>query len=158
SNHYNQTRTEYYRQLDQASRSESGVISFMEYAISGLVDGLRSQLEHIRIQQLHVIWRDYVYEQFRDRNSRADTRRRHLILDISPLTEPVPLARLREVTPRVAAAYATKSSRTLARDLKVLRQMGLIEVGADGVSARRELILAFLPVRGGQMGDDDQEK
>jgi len=35
SNHYNQTRTEYYRQLDRASRSGGDVVPFVEYAVRG---------------------------------------------------------------------------------------------------------------------------
>lgn len=41
SNHYNTTRTEYYRQLDAASRSGGRVLPFVEYALERLVDGLR---------------------------------------------------------------------------------------------------------------------
>src|SRR5258708_25331431 len=44
SNHYNLTRTEYYRQLDRASGSKGEYIPFVEYAVQGFVDGLRQQL------------------------------------------------------------------------------------------------------------------
>jgi len=158
SNHYNQTRAEYYRYLDRASRAEDGVISFIEYAVTGLVDGLRSQLEVIRGQQLRVIWNDYIHELFEDKNSRADTRRLQLILDISAQDAPISPAKVRELSPRTAAAYATKTPRTLSRDLRALHEMRLIEVSDEGLYANRALILSFLPVRGGTPIDDEEEE
>ena len=154
SNHYNQTRTEYYRQLDRASRSGGDVVAFLEYAVAGFVDGLKAQLDLIRRQQLRIIWRDYVHERFRGRDSPADTRRRHLVIDLSERNEPIPVGKVRELSPRVAQAYATKTLRTLSRDLDLLRHMELIRIGADGVQARREIILTFLPVRVGQWPSD----
>ena len=83
SNHYNQTRAEYYRQLDQASKSGGEIAPFIEYAVRGFVDGLREQLETIRTQQWDVFWRDFVYEKFRSQNSKAATRQRYLALDLA---------------------------------------------------------------------------
>ena len=40
SNHYNQTRAEYYRQLDRASKSGGELAPFLEYAARGFVDGI----------------------------------------------------------------------------------------------------------------------
>jgi DNA-binding HxlR family transcriptional regulator len=40
-----------------------------------------------------------------------------------------------------------RTGRTLFRDLKELEQTGLIERTAEGVRAKREIILAFLPWR-----------
>ena len=42
SNHYNETRLEYYRQLDAASKSGGDLTSFIGYAVQGFVDGLKS--------------------------------------------------------------------------------------------------------------------
>jgi Fic family protein len=62
SNHYNETRSEYYRQLDMASRSGGDVIPFIRYAMQGFVDGLRDQINLVRDQQLHVAWINFVYD------------------------------------------------------------------------------------------------
>lgn len=147
SNHYNQTRSEYYRQLDQASQSGGEVLPFLNYAVQGFVDGLRSQLEVIRFQQWDVAWENYVHEKFQHRTSPSDVRRRHLLLDLSDREEPVPFGKLREVSPRVAAAYATKTAKTLSRDLSALIEMDLLELTSDGYRAKRETILAFLPLQ-----------
>ena len=147
SNHYNQTRSEYYRQLDQASQSRGEPLPFINYALRGFVDGLRSQLEVIRDQQWHVAWENYVHDRFRGRNSESEVRKRHLVLDLSEIDDPIPLAKLREVSARVAAAYAKKTLKTLSRDVISLMDMGLIEQTADGYRANKEAILAFLPLR-----------
>lgn len=148
SNYYNQTRTEYYRQLDSSSRSGGDVLPFITYAVAGFLEGLRSQLAFIRSQQWEVAWRDYAHEMFSNKASPSDTRRRHLILDLSTQSDPVSFANLRKISPRVAAAYATRTDKTLSRDLSALEEMGLLLKTQDGFyRAKKEAILAFLPPR-----------
>ncbi|MCK4373923.1 MAG: Fic family protein, partial [Candidatus Brocadiae bacterium] len=155
SNHYNQTRTEYYRQLDVATRSGGDVIPFLMYAVDGFLDGLRSQLEIIRQQQWDVAWRNYVHECFRDRTTASEVRRRHLVLDLSRSSEPVPISELPELSTRLAAAYAGKTRKTLTRDVRALQAMGLLAADKRGVWARRELIRGFLPVTAVQDQQDE---
>jgi Fic family protein len=147
SNHYNETRGEYYRQLDRASRSGGDVLSFLHYAVRGLVDQLAAQLEVIREQQWDVTWRSYVHERFKDATG-AGIRQRHLVLDLTTargddwvLHKEIPL-----LTPRLATVYANKTAKTLTRDINALVKLGLIDSSAGKVRARREVILAFLPV------------
>lgn len=147
SNHYNQTRTEYYRQLDQASKSGGNVIPFLTYGVRGFTEGLRAQLEVIRNQQWTVAWENYVYEIFRSKAGNKHERRRTLLLDLSTQAAPVPLAKLAEISPRVAAFYSRLSDKTLFRDVKALLADDLVRVEAEGVRANREVILAFLPTR-----------
>ena len=149
SNHYNETRTEYYRQLDIASQPGRGPVGFFLYALEGFVDGLRDQLRVIRDQQSQVAWANYVHGEFRDRVSPADIRRLHLVLDLSQQDEPVPLRDLRLLTPRLAVAYADKTSKTLTRDINLLEEKGLVERTAEGlIYANKNVILAFLPIAG----------
>lgn len=147
SNHYNQTRAEYYRRLDEASRSGGNVIPFIRYAVEGFVEGLRSQLQVVKAQQMDVMWQNYVHDSFRDRPGAAAIRQRRLVLDLSARSEPVALNKLTEISPRIAREYAHKTSRTLLRDLRILREMKLINRDKRGFSANKELILAFLPAR-----------
>ena len=147
SNHYNQTRAKYYQQLDYASKSGGDILPFIEYAVQGFVDGLREQLLIVREQQRMVSWTNYVHWIFRDRKRIADRRQRDLVLDLSVRSEPVPVGKLGELTPRIAKAYASKTGRTLARDLADIEKLGLIERSPDGIRAKREMILAFLPWR-----------
>ena len=147
SNHYNVTRREYYRQLDYSSQSDGGLMPFVEYALQGFVDGLKEQLTVIRDQQWDVTWRNFVHEKFKDKNSEADVRKRHLVLDLSRQDKPVPLSKLNEISPRVAGAYSRKTHKTLIRDVNELKSMGLVEQTPAGIHARKDIILAFLPGR-----------
>ncbi|MDA2914522.1 Fic family protein, partial [Acidobacteriia bacterium AH_259_A11_L15] len=147
SNHYNQTRSEYYRLLDQSSHSGGEVLPFLMYAVQGFLDGLQSQLDVIRYQQWDIAWRNYVHEAFKDKSSQSSARRRRLVLDLSRQPEPVPLAKLPEISPKVAAAYAQKTTKTLSRDLNALLQMDLVEKTKGGFRARKEIVLRFLPPR-----------
>lgn len=147
SNHYNQTRAEYYRQLDYASKSGGEIAPFLGYAVRGFVDGLREQLEKIWTQQWDVVWRNFVHERFQSRNSRSDTRQRHLALDLGDGEEWTEIGKIPELTPRLAKAYAGKTSKTVQRDLNALVEMGLILRDGRKVRARCELILAFLPLQ-----------
>jgi len=155
SNHYNLTRTEYYRRLDQASRSDDGVLSFITYAVEGLRDGLKQQIETIWKQQWDITWRNYVHEFFRDQHSETMVRRRHLVLDLSQSKEPVSLSALPEMSTRLAQAYARKTRRTLIRDVNAVVHAGLVVPTPDGYRANRELILAFLPQRARSGVDED---
>lgn len=80
SNHYNQTRAEYYRQLDRPSGSNGDILPFITYAVRGFVDGLRSQLELIRQQQLDVAWEAHVHDVFDGATTTVAVRRRHLVI------------------------------------------------------------------------------
>jgi Fic family protein len=149
SNHYNQTRTEYYRQLDAASKSGGAVMPFMQYAVTGFVDGLREQIRHVKQQQLDVVWRNYVHETFKDRDGAADQRKKRLVLDLSEKLEAVDLSQIVELSPRVALVYARKTRRTLLRDISELESMKLIVKADKGYTANKDLISAFLPIRKG---------
>jgi len=147
SNHYNQTRGEYYRQLAAASASGGDVIPFISYAVQGFVDGLREQLDRIRTKQWDVAWRNYVDEAFRDERTEPPTRQRNLVLDLSTREDWVAVADIPTLSPRLARAYAQKGTKTLSRDVNALIARGLIDKRGSRVRARRETILAFLPPR-----------
>lgn len=146
SNHYNETRSEYYRQLDRASASGGDVVPFLHYAILGFVDGIRSQLEYVRGQQWDDRWEQFIYETFGHTNTAARERQRLLVLELSKRDGPVPRMQLPRLAPELFVAYSG-TERMLSRDLNALRSLGLIERVPDGWRPRREQILAFLPIR-----------
>ena len=147
SNHYNLTRAEYYHQLELSSRTGGDVLPFLIYALKGFVDGLRTQVKNIRTHQWNLAWHSFVQERFRDRTSPSDKRRLQLVQDLSNQKKPVPLNILAEITTHTTRAYATKTPRTLTRDLNHLKKMGLIEFSKEGYRAMKEIILEFLPLR-----------
>lgn len=148
SNHYNETRAEYYRQLDRASRSGGDIRPFIRYAAEGFCHQLREQITIVRGEQVKVTWENFVHTQFKGKKSPADYRRRHLVLAISEHDEPVSIANLRRLDGEVAELYAGKTSRTVMRDLNELEQMGLVVRSGRGVRAAVvERISAFMPPR-----------
>ena len=146
SNHYNETRSEYYRQLDRASASGGDIVPFLRYAIRGFVDGIRLQLEYVKAQQWDDRWEQFVYETFGHTRTPAKERQRRLVLELSKLDTPVPRMQLPGLTPELFAAYSG-TERMLSRDLNALRSLGLIERVPAGWRPTREQILAFLPIR-----------
>jgi len=146
SDHYNRTRTAYYRHLERSSMDRRGVTDFLVYAVQGFVDSLREQLDLVRGQQLIVTWRDYVHETLHG-DSVTIRRRRHLVLDISTAGKPVPIHGLPEISGRVAKDYASRSSRTIVRDVRELILGGYLKRVEGGIVADIERIEAFLPAR-----------
>ena len=142
--HYNQTRTQYYRQLDRASKSGGDVIPFIRYALQGFKDGLDDQIQTIQAQQFHVYWINHVHHIFRDKVSATDIRRRQLVVDLTEATEHVPIVHLRYISPRIAEAYAGKTDRTIRRDVNALEKLGLVRRSYEGVEINRDLLSAFL--------------
>ena len=148
SNHYNLTRTEYYRQLDRASRSGGDVLPFLSYAAQGFVDGLVSQLEYIHRQQWKLAWENYVSAQLANLSSEIRERCFHLVMALSDQSnqkDHVPVRKLPELTPQAAAFYAKKTTKTLSRDISLLMKKELIGMSQTGVWAKKEVVLAFRP-------------
>lgn len=145
SNHYNLTRTEYYRQLDRSSKSGGDVLPFLSYAVQGFVDGLVAQLEYIHGQQWKLAWGNYVSAQLADLSSDIRERCSLMVMALSDHKDPVRVPRLPELNPRIAAFYARKTTKTLSRDISLLMKKGLIDMSQTGVRAKKETVLAFRP-------------
>jgi Fic family protein len=159
SNHYNETRTEYYRQLDYASKSKGDVGPFLRYAIQGLVDGLQAQLKEIGHEQLDIAWRNFVHEHFGNAKTPARLRQRKLILELSRQRRYVDFSELAELSPKIAAEYSRKTPKTLRRDVNALERDGLLLKEDGKYFPNRFLILAFKPANKdvglGRITDDE---
>lgn len=158
SNHYNFTRSEYYRQLDYASKSGGDVIPFISYAVTGLRDQIREQLKKVKYQQWHVAWTSYVYSRFKNKENPKDVRQLKLVLALSQIDSYVKRSDIRELSAEVALAYSKVEERTFYRDLKELVDDGLIGEHDGQYWACKELILAFLPrSRKGEVAEQVRE-
>ncbi len=146
SNHYNQTRTEYYRQLDAAGRQGSEV-GFIAYAVGGFVDQLRDQLDVIWRQQFEDRWEQYVYQRFGELRAQSDQRRLRLVLAVSreawQREAAIPRRELATLTPQLAQAYATKTDKTLTRDLNAISKLGLLHREKSGWMPADQAILGL---------------
>ncbi|WP_181832746.1 Fic family protein [Bosea caraganae] len=145
SNHYNRTRDEYYRQLDRASKNGGNLVPFIEYAIQGFIDQMRDQIKVIKQQLWDISWINYVYDKFGEDKTPSDRRQLKLILALGNKSEHIERPKLRLLTPEIAAEYAVKTSKTLSRDIGKLKSLGLISETKEGVRAKKEILLAFLP-------------
>jgi Fic family protein len=150
SDHYNLTRTEYYRELAKASASGGDLLPFIRYALRGFLDGIREQIARIREQQMRVAWENYVHDLFRKlKNSPTQKRRRELVFDLTDHSGWVEVAGIPLLTPKLAREYAAAGERMVQRDLNALASMHLISRRHGKVKANRHIIQAFLPSRVG---------
>ncbi|MDX3162452.1 Fic family protein [Streptomyces scabiei] len=148
SDHYNRTRTEYYRQLAMTSRKPYDITGFIRYGLQGFVDGLREQIEAIRGQQMMVTWQNFVHAQFDGAETPACLRQRRLVLDL-PWGVMTPTSEIPDLTPRLARDYADKGARTVPRDVNALVNRRLVIKAKNGraVMPYTDQLRAFLPVR-----------
>ena len=146
SNHYNQTRSEYYRQLRNASKGDGNVLPFVHYAVQGFVDGLRDQLQTIRAQQFGDRWEQYVYQQFGRATTPARLRQRQLVLEMSKVREVITRAELPTLSRGLLEMYGAKTGKTLTRDINAVMKMGLIRREGGGYVPNKGVIEAFLSV------------
>lgn len=148
SNHYNQTRTRYYQELDKTSKNGGDLTPFIRYALQGLLDGLKEQLAVVRAHQWDTAWVNYVHTQFKGKNTPASTRRRHVVLELSgqqdwsASIEDIPV-----LSRQLAREYSGMTDKCVARDINELVTMGLVRKSGRRVTVRKETILAFLPAR-----------
>lgn len=145
SNHYNKTRTAYYRELDRASKT-GDIYNFIRYSLVGLVDGLREQIHVIQEQQVRVAFTDLVYKKV-DPKTAAGKRRAHLLIDLaaSKQKDGVTLKELAFLTPRLSRSYAAKTEKTLTRDLNVMRGTELLLHSQGRWQVNLNSVRAFLP-------------
>lgn len=143
SDFYNQTRADYYRRLDAASK-RGDVAGFLDYSTKGFVDKLREQIAEVQEQQRQIAWADYVHEVMHDQPSgHAKDRRRDLALALpdTPLTQ----HEIVRLNIDLAIAYVG-SQRRLARDLGKLMELGLVKrVSRTTWASNIEVIDAFKP-------------
>ena len=144
SNHYNDTREEYYRHLELSWRKSDGVLSFLEYALEGFVDQLEDQIVQIRHSQIEGAWENYIHTQFAD--TAPEKRRKKMLLALSAEKGPVPKNRVLLLDTELSSMYEGKTMKTVTRDLSDLEKRGLIVEEKNLVRPAKERMLAFLPV------------
>ena len=147
SDHYNLTRTQYYRELAATSKSGGDIVPFISYALQGFLDGARQQIQVVRGQQMQVAWENYVHDRFRVfKSSTTHKRRRDVVLELSR-HDWMETSRIELLTPEITREYAAAGGRMVQRDLNAIAELGLIDRKHGKVRAKKELIQAFLPAR-----------
>lgn len=146
SNHYNLTRPEYYRHLENAKEKRS-LTEFIEYALLGLRDGLGQTLSIIQQSLFEVTWQKLIYEKFdaiREGKISEDVfkRQRRLALNI-PLNEQFTPSEIPNLSVPLARLYTAKmlSEKTISRDIDKLVELELVKKEAGNkLAANTDLI------------------
>jgi Fic family protein len=152
SNHYNNTREEYYRQLDLASK-ERCLSGFIRYAVMGFRDGLNEVLDVVQWNILKTTWHNYIYEVLDSKKAAGKTkaivkRRRNIALNF-PLDEFRDIESLLNTNPVMMKEYAKLSKATLRRDLLELEKLNLILKRDDKYQGNIEILKGFMPLKKG---------
>jgi Fic family protein len=148
SNFYNQTRTEYYRQLNNA-RKERDLSNFISYAVLGFRDGLEENLKIIQEGQMKIFWRNHVFESFSDVKYTKSTvfkRKRALMFSV-PIDTFLSPSEILVKDPEVTRQYSQLAKSTFEADLKELVDMKLLIKAEDKYLANTSNLLASLPER-----------
>ncbi|MDP3480942.1 MAG: Fic family protein [Desulfoprunum sp.] len=148
SNFYNETRNEYYRQLNNA-RTQKDLSDFISYAVQGFRDGLEENLKIIQEGQMKIFWRNHVFESFADVKHTKTTvfkRKRALMFSI-PINTLLTPSEILVKDPDVMREYSQFAKSTFETDLKDLVRMGLLIKADDKYLANTSKLLASLPER-----------
>ncbi|MBN1164082.1 MAG: Fic family protein [Candidatus Krumholzibacteriota bacterium] len=145
--YYHKTQQRYFALLTRVQQPPSGIMTFLEYALRGLGEGLGERFRSTLEDHEELVWDGYLRQLFGEHTKASTDRQRALVQDISRRGEPVPVGRIRQVSPRVAGLYAGLTDKTVSRDLNVLLDLGLVERSGRNIKARLELLREF-PSRG----------
>jgi Fic family protein len=148
SNHYNDTRTEYYRQLQYAS--ETGEIKeFIQYALLGFRDGLEKVIELIHNEQTELTWKNHVHDitekMQNDEKYQKTARRIRLLAYYIPADKFLSIEEIRILNIKIAKEYKELSPQTLRRDLELLKDKNLLKADKNKYRANHELLRSLIP-------------
>jgi Fic family protein len=145
SSHCNDTRDEYYRQLQSASESGGDITRFLNYCADGFVSGLTTQLSWVYERQFRLTWQEHVRANVTGRD--PDVReRRTLIAEALFNKGAVPKKRIGYLSTRLAELYAVCGDKTVSRDLRELVNIGLLRESDGGYIADTNALLSLLPL------------
>jgi Fic family protein len=148
SNHYNETRAEYYLQLQQATETGS-LTNFINYALQGFRDGLEEVLQVIHKSQIDMTWRNYVHDiintlQEEGKSSKTVYRIRQLAFHI-PNDRFVAIPEIKITNEKIYTCYKKLSDATLSRDLQILTEKNILERKKNMFRAKKEVLHSFFP-------------
>ena len=143
SNHYNNTRPQYYAHFDRARQSRN-LTSFIAYAIQGFCDGLKDVEAHLNEQMRELVWKDYVNDVLKQQTGLTGVRRRRL-RDLANILynaeNGMGTVHLIKLMP---AEYKGKDARVIKNDLDVLNDLHLILKDLEGRAAADKSMLDLM--------------
>jgi filamentation induced by cAMP protein fic len=155
SDYYNRSRGRYYQALKQASRTnnyEQGMANFIDYAVTGFVEGLQEQVASIENIQIHIAWESFINQTIAAHgHNETWARRRTLARNLPYITKGnvfIRKSNIRYANTELAKLYEGKSQKTMTRDLNALVECQLARQQGDYYASNIELMKAFLPHSG----------
>jgi Fic family protein len=149
SNHYNETRSEYYRQLQQTVEN-GNLTKFIAYALTGFRDGIEGVLEIIHASQIEMTWHNYVHDKIEE-SGKEQNKSEKILRRIRQLAYYIPadkyysLSEIRTIHPNIVREYQQLSGLTLLRDISLIQKLGLIVQQERKYRANKGMLRAFMP-------------
>ena len=150
SNHYNDTRQEYYRQLDLCVRGRD-LSGFVRYAVQGFRDGLKGVLDIVQKNLLKMSWHKFIYDVLDSKKAKGKTRA--IVKRQRTVALQFPVERWNTPDDLVASSgilakeYAMLSATTLVRDITELEKLDLIVKDKDKYKGNIEIMHGYMPMR-----------
>ncbi|MBN2070434.1 MAG: Fic family protein [Candidatus Krumholzibacteriota bacterium] len=138
--YYFRTQRDYQANLYSDPLPSGDLIPFMTYSIGGLISVTGRYLERLFLNSEQTVWEDHIRQKFSREKGKKAERQKILVIEISREQGPVSSSSIRYLTRRVAKAYEGTGEKTIARDLKRLVDLGLIERSRGILRARKELL------------------
>jgi len=150
SNYYNDTREDYYRQLDIAGK-ERNLSDFIRYAVLGFRDGLNEILTIIQRNILDIAWKNYIFEMLDSKKATGKTksivkRRRNVALHF-PTDKLYDVDELLENNTFLMKEYAKLSPITRKRDLQELEKLYLVVREGTKYIGNVAILKGFMPLK-----------
>jgi Fic family protein len=151
SNHYNNTRNDYYRYLDLCVKSMD-LSKFIDYAVLGFRDGLNEVLEEVQKSALEMSWQKYIYEKLDSKQATGKTRtivkRRRTLALAFPVDKWVLVDDLINEKGFLAKEYLSKKNNvTRTRDVSELENLGLIIRDGKKYKGNIDIMKGYMAMR-----------
>jgi Fic family protein len=149
SNHYNETRNEYYRRLQQTVET-GDLTKFITYALVGFRDGIEGILGIIHTSQIEMTWRNYVHDKIEEAG-KAQNKNEKILRRIRQLAYYIPgdkyysVSEIRIIHPNITKEYKQLSGLTLSRDIALIQELNLIVEEKRKYRANMDILRAFMP-------------
>lgn len=147
--HVGRARNAWMREIMGAASGHGDPIPFVAFMARNLVEALREVAGEVEEAQQRAILGGHLHQLFTADRSANGARRMKLLMALSERGGPVPSARIPQLTPELAGAYARLDRKTLLRDVQHLQEQGLLERSAEGfrpVEAPLRAFKALVPV------------
>jgi Fic family protein len=150
SNHYNNTRDDYYRHLQNATEN-GDLTGFIQYALEGLRDGLEYDvLRVIHDDQIDMTWKNYVHDtteelQKTERKNEKVIRRIRQLAYYLPSNKSLGINQLKTADIHIAQAYGDLTRPTLKNDLDLLVRLHLLIEENGMYRSNKEPLRVFMP-------------